>query len=175
MKRFALTITVAAALAAIGFLAAGAIAGTGSQSSATLSLRTTKLGMILVNSKGHTLYVFTKDSNGKSSCTGQCATYWPALAKHGATTAGPGVKKSLIGVTQRSSGSLQVTYNKHPLYAYVLDKKAGQTTGQRVSAFGGKWYAVSASGRPVLKAPSSTATTTTNTTYTQPTDTNPYP
>jgi predicted lipoprotein with Yx(FWY)xxD motif len=174
MIRMILVLTLTATLGAIGFVAAGALAGnTTSQSNATISLRVTKLGKVLANSKGHTLYLFAKDRNGKSSCTAQCATYWPPLVKRGATTAGPGVKKSLIGVTKRSNGSLQVTYNKHPLYVYVLDKRAGQTTGQRVSAFGAKWYAVSASGKAVLKAPTGTTTSTTTTTSTYPT--NPYP
>ena len=78
------------------------------------------------------------------------------------------MKASLLGTTKRSNGSLQVTYNKHPLYAYALDKRAGQTKGERVSAFGARWYAVSASGRAVVKpSPTGTATTTTTTT--------PYP
>jgi Secreted repeat of unknown function len=67
---------------------------------------------------------------------------------------------------QRSNGSRQVTYNKHPLYTYVLDKRAGQTTGEGISAFGARWYAVSARGRALVKA---SATTSTPTTTTSPT------
>jgi hypothetical protein len=82
------------------------------------------------------------------------------------------VKASLLGTTRRSNGSLQVTYNKHPLYTYTLDKKAGQTKGEGILAFGAKWYAVSAKGRAVVKPPPATTTTTT-TTY--PTTTYSYP
>ena len=72
------------------------------------------------------------------------------------------MKSSLLGTTKRSNGSLQVTYDKHPLYAYVLDTRAGQTKGEEISAFGARWYAVSATGRAVVKAsPTGTATTTT--------------
>jgi hypothetical protein len=78
----------------------------------------------------------------------------------------------LIHTTKRGDGRLQVTYNRHPLYTYALDKRAGQTNGQRQSAFGAKWYAVSAAGRAVVKAP---PTTTTTTTTTSPYPTNPYP
>jgi predicted lipoprotein with Yx(FWY)xxD motif len=176
MKRPTLILALAGVLGVIGFAAAGAIAGTGSsQSRATLSLRETKLGKILVNSKGHTLYLFMKDRNGKSSCNGACAKFWPPLVVKGTPTAGPGVKKSLVGETKRSNGSMQVTYNRHPLYAYVLDKKAGQTTGERVLAFGAKWYVVSAKGRAVTKTSTGATTTTTTHSTTTTTYTNPYP
>jgi predicted lipoprotein with Yx(FWY)xxD motif len=157
-------------LGVTGFLAAGAFAGSaGSQSSATVSLRQTDLGRILVSAKGRTLYLFMKDVNGKSACGGSCVTYWPPLMKTGKLTVGPGLKRALIGTTKRSDGRLQVTYNKHPLYTFALDRSAGQTKGQGSSNFGAKWYAVSAKGRAVVKAPTTTTTDTTTTT------TNPYP
>jgi hypothetical protein len=65
---------------------------------------------------------------------------------------------------------MQVTYNKHPLYTYVVDKKAGHTKGQGVSAFGATWHALSAKGAAIMKTSTTTTTTTTNTTTT-----NPYP
>ena len=155
-------LTLTALLGLMGFLAAGSIAGTRSTSttSASVSLHKTKLGLILVNSKGHTLYLFRKDRNGKSACSGSCATFWPPLLSRGKPTAGPGVKRSLLGTTRRSDGNLQVTYNKHPLYAYSLDKQAAQTKGEGALAFGAKWYAVSASGTAVVKAPTPTTSTT---------------
>jgi len=61
---------------------------------------------------------------------------------------------------------MQLTYNKHPLYTFVLDKKAGQTNGEGNVAFGGKWYAVSARGTAVVKTTTTTTTTTTGTTTT---------
>jgi predicted lipoprotein with Yx(FWY)xxD motif len=154
-----------AALGVVGFLlGAGSNALGGTRTGATVNLRKTKLGPILVNSKGHTLYLFKKDRNGKSSCSGSCATFWPPLFRHGKPTAGSGVRASLLGTTRRSNGSLQVTYNKHPLYTYTLDKKAGQTIGEGVLAFGARWYAVSAKGTAVVKK--STTTTTTGSTTT---------
>src|SRR2546422_7264876 len=156
-------LTLAAALGAVGFLAAGSFAGGATATNATVSLRTTKLGSILVSSRGRTLYLFQKDRNGKSACTASCAQFWPPLIGHGKPTAGPGVKASLLGTTKRSNGSLQVTYNKHPLYTYSLDKQAGQTSGEAVSAFGAKWYAVSAKGIAVMNVSTSTATTTSTT------------
>jgi predicted lipoprotein with Yx(FWY)xxD motif len=163
-------LTLTAMLGIVGFLVAGSIARSATQANGTVSLRKTKLGEILVNSKGHTLYMFAKDKNGKSSCSGSCAKFWPPYLQHGRATAGSGVKASLLGTTRRSNGSMQVTYKKHPLYSFALDKKAGQTNGEGQVAFGGKWYAVSAKGTAVVKAPSPTPTTTTT-----PTNPNPYP
>jgi predicted lipoprotein with Yx(FWY)xxD motif len=166
-----LVITVVTALGAIGFLSAGSVANSANRTNATVSLRQTKLGRILVNSRGHTLYMFAKDRHGKSSCSGSCAKFWPPLLSRAKPTSGPGVKASMLGTTRRSNGSLQVTYNKHPLYTYALDKRAGQTKGEGSSFFGAKWWAVSAGGRAVLK--SSGGTTSTTTTGTTTTD--PYP
>jgi len=162
MMRAVVVLTLTLLLGTIGFLlGAGSIALSATRTGATVDLRKTKLGHVLVNSKGHTLYLFKADKNGKSFCRGSCPKFWPPLLKHGKLTAGSGVKASLLGTTKRSNGSLQVTYNKHPLYTYTLDKKAGQTKGEGVLAFGAKWYAVSAKGRAVTKAPPVTTTTTT--------------
>jgi predicted lipoprotein with Yx(FWY)xxD motif len=157
-------VTLIAALGVIGFLAAGSVAGGATESNATVSLRKTNLGLILVNARGHTLYLFAKDRTGKSSCNGSCARFWPPLLSRGKPTAGPGVKGSLLGRTRRSNGALQVTYNKHPLYTYALDKQAGQTKGEGNSLFGAKWWAVSAKGRAVVRAPTSSTTSSTTTT-----------
>jgi predicted lipoprotein with Yx(FWY)xxD motif len=162
-------LTLTAMLGVVGFLVAGSIARSATQANGTVSLSKTKLGMVLVNSKGHTLYMFSKDKNGKSSCSGGCAKFWPPYLLHGKVTAGSGVKASLLGTTRRSNGSMQITYKKHPLYGFALDKKAGQTNGEGQVAFGGKWYAVSAKGTAVVKAPTPSTTTTPTTTY------SPYP
>ncbi len=156
-------VLLTAVLGVLGFLAAGSVARSANQTNGTVSLRMTKLGRILVNSSGHTLYLFLKDRNGRSACSGSCARFWPPLLSRARPTAGPGVKPSLLGTTRRSNGSVQVTYNRHPLYSYALDKRAGQTNGEGSSNFGAKWYAVSASGRAVVKASTTTSSTTTTT------------
>jgi predicted lipoprotein with Yx(FWY)xxD motif len=171
LRRLVVLLTLAAALGTIGFLAAGSIARGATRTNATVSLRKTKLGMILVSSKGRTLYLFAKDRSGKSACTSRCAQYWPPLLSQGKPTAGRGVKASLVGQTKRTDGSMQVTYNKHPLYTFALDKQAGQVNGEASSNFGAKWYAVSAAGTAVVKAPTATTPTTT----TAPTTTGGYP
>jgi predicted lipoprotein with Yx(FWY)xxD motif len=167
MSRTVVVVTLTVALGVLGFLVAGSVARSATDTNATVSLRKTTLGLILVNSKGHTLYLFGKDRNGKSACNGSCAKFWPPLLSQGRPTAGSGVKLSLLGTTTRSNGSRQVTYNKHPLYTYSLDKRAGQTMGEGISAFGARWHAVSARGTAVVKASTTTSTATTTTT--------PYP
>jgi len=162
-----LALALGAALGVAGFLAAGAIAQqsatTGCAATGhTIALCSTKLGRVLVNSKGHTLYLFKKDRNGKSACYQSCPKFWPPLLKHGKPTLGRGVKKSLLGTTRRRNGTRQLTYNKHPLYTYKLDTRAGQTKGEGLTLFGARWYAVSAKGKAVVKR--TTTTTTTGTT-----------
>jgi predicted lipoprotein with Yx(FWY)xxD motif len=162
-SRVAAVLVAAGALAMTGFIAAGPVAFGATHTNRTVSLRHTTLGMILVDSRGHTLYLFAKDRNDKSSCTVSCAKFWPPLLARGKPTAGPGVKASLLGTTRRSNGSLQVTYNRHPLYTFALDTRAGTTNGEGNLAFGAKWYAVSARGTAILKASATTTTATTTT------------
>src|SRR5258707_102927 len=128
--RLGLALIAIASLGVAGFLIAGTNARGAAQSGATVSLRTTKLGAILVNSKGRALYLFAKDKNGKGACWGMCATYWPPAIVKTKPPAGPGVKASLLGTTLRADGRKQVTYNRHPLYGFALDKQAGQTNGE---------------------------------------------
>jgi len=98
----------------------------------------TDLGDFLVDEKGMTLYLFTKDTPGVSNCSGSCLTAWPPLLTTDEPRAGDGVTGKL-GTITRDDGSLQVTYNDMPLYYYVTDVKPGDTTGQDV---GGVWFVV---------------------------------
>jgi predicted lipoprotein with Yx(FWY)xxD motif len=115
----------------------------------TVRAAKTRLGKVLVDSRGHTLYLFKKDSGSKSSCSGACATAWPPLRASGKTTVGGGAKASLVGKTRRSDGKSQVTYNRHPLYTFIKDTKSGDTNGEGLTAFGGHWFAVSPAGKQV--------------------------
>lgn len=168
-------IVLAAVLGVVGFLIATSTAHSANRSSATVSLRKTTLGMVLVTASGHTIYLFEKDRNGKSACTASCAQFWPPLLVRGKPTAGPGVHAALLATTRRSNGSVQVTYNRHPLYTYTLDKRAGQTTGEGLSVFGAKWYALSARGAAILMSTTPAPTTTATTTTTMTTTPDPYP
>ena len=115
----------------------------------TVNVRRSRLGKILVDSRGRTLYLFKKDSGKKSACFGQCATFWPPLRANGKPTAGSGARASKLGTTRRSDGKPQVTYNGHPLYRFAQDKKPGDTNGEGLTAFGARWFAVSPAGKQV--------------------------
>jgi len=104
------------------------------------------LGSFLVDDKGMTLYLFTKDTPNTTVCYDKCATAWPPLLTTGDPVAGEGVDTSLLGTTERTDGTIQVTYNGWPLYYYEKDKAPGDVTGQDV---GGVWFVVSASGEQV--------------------------
>jgi predicted lipoprotein with Yx(FWY)xxD motif len=120
--------------------------------SATVDLRSTPLGQILVDGSGRSLYLFEADKAGMSSCYGDCASVWPPLLTSGAPVAGSGLNQSLLGTTTRKDGSVEVVYNGHPLYYFVSDKRAGDTTGQAITSFGADWFVLSASGAGVGKA-----------------------
>jgi predicted lipoprotein with Yx(FWY)xxD motif len=161
MRRITVILVAAAAIAVA--VAAIAIASSSSSSSTgtTVKLRSTSLGKIVVDSKGHTLYLFEKDRNGKSACAGACAQNWPPLTVKGTPKAGSGLKASRLGTTRRGDGRRQVTYGGHPLYTFVVDAgKPGSVKGEGVEAFGAEWYVVGANGRKVEKASSPSTTTT---------------
>jgi predicted lipoprotein with Yx(FWY)xxD motif len=152
----------AAVLALAFVIGVGVAYGHRSGTKGTVDLRSTAFGKVLVSANGHTLYLFRHDHGTKSTCYGACATNWPPLLTTAAkVTGGSGVKGALLGTTRRPDGKLQVTYHGHPLYRFFLDKKAGQTKGQGLNFYGGKWYVVNANGVAVTKKPASTAGTTT--------------
>lgn len=119
----------------------------GSSSGAVVSVsRAPKLGRIIVDSKGLTLYDFHKDKGTTSACYGGCAQVWPPLITEGKPQAGEGAMASKLGTTKRSDGTIQVTYAGHPLYTYTADTKPGDTKGNDFSSYGAQWYALLPSG-----------------------------
>ena len=125
--------------------------------SATVSLASTSLGKILVDSQGRSLYLFKADVGTKSACTAACATAWPPLLAHGKPAVGGGASASLVGTAKRSDGAQQVTYNGHPLYLFVDDQNPGDVNGQGSTAFGAPWFVLSAAGNQISSKPSSTS------------------
>ena len=103
---------------------------------------------IVVTPTGYALYVFAADRPNKSTCYKTCAKYWPPLLVAKGTQPAatvPGVPGT-FGVTVRTDGSRQLTYDHAPLYTFLLDKKPGDTKGQGVFGFGGSWWIVAAGG-----------------------------
>jgi predicted lipoprotein with Yx(FWY)xxD motif len=105
-----------------------------------------KLGRIIVDSKGFTLYDFHKDKGTTSACYGACAKVWPPLMTEGDPQAGEGATASKLGTTERKDGTTQVTYAGHPLYTYEADTKPGDVKGNDFTSFGAQWYALLPSG-----------------------------
>ena len=159
-KHLLVGVTVVMAMAATTAVALAATHSTTGQTvrathAAKVAVANSGLGRILVDGRGHTLYLFAKDKHGRSSCAGQCAGFWPPLITSGKPRAAAGAKASLLGTTRRADGRLQVTYNHHPLYTFVQDTSKGQTNGEGVNAFGAEWDALSAAGAQVEKTGSS--------------------
>jgi predicted lipoprotein with Yx(FWY)xxD motif len=150
MKGLTLALVALVATASLAVGLSGALgASRSARGGAKVASARSRLGRILVDARGRTLYLFEKDRHGRSSCGGACATYWPPLLTRGKPIAGRGVKRSLLGVTRRRNGKRQVTYAGHPLYRFVQDRKRGQTRGQGSQLFGAGWDVVSPAGKKV--------------------------
>jgi predicted lipoprotein with Yx(FWY)xxD motif len=108
-----------------------------------------KLGRIIVDATGRTLYDFVIDKGTTSVCYGACASLWPPYTTKGQPVAGKGVMAHLIGTTKRRDGASEVTYAGHPLYYYAPDRARGQITGQALNQFGAPWYALAPSGTEI--------------------------
>jgi predicted lipoprotein with Yx(FWY)xxD motif len=156
-NRLRILLAVPAIAAAAAVLAACGSSGTssasgGSGSTSTSSpaaatagsLKTTTIGgaTVLTSSKGFTLYSFAPDTSTKSNCNGTCAQNWPPV-KGPATASGV---KGTFGTIKRSDGSVQATFDGHPLYTFVGDTAAGQAKGNGLNAAGGLWHEITTSG-----------------------------
>jgi predicted lipoprotein with Yx(FWY)xxD motif len=116
-------------------------------------LRTARIGgaTVLTDSRGFTVYWFAPDTPDISRCTGRCARNWPPVT--GPATAGPGVTGHL-GTIARPGGSIQATYDGHPLYTASVDIRPGMAKGNDLDASGGIWHEVLLSGSaPVGPSP----------------------
>jgi predicted lipoprotein with Yx(FWY)xxD motif len=149
-------LTSRAFLAALfaGLVLAGPLTLTSSSAQATRTSRSAapvvKLSVahLIVSPSGHTLYVLTADGKTKSTCYQQCAHIWPPMlvAKGATPPAHMSGIPGTFGVTVRTDGTHQLTYDGAPLYRFLLDKAAGTIKGQGIFNFGGFWWAVVAGG-----------------------------
>ena len=99
------------------------------------------LGKVVVGSNGHTLYAFTKDVDGVSTCFDACAAAWPAVTVTEGSGVPDGIDPALVTSVDRPDGSKQLKIGKWPLYYYAGDGAPGETNGQGV---GGVWFAQAA-------------------------------
>jgi predicted lipoprotein with Yx(FWY)xxD motif len=125
----------------------GTTSGMGTKT-VSLTIKTTKIGKVLTDAQGDTLYFYSKDTkDGPSTCTGACAAAWPQVV--GKAVAAPGVKfAGVLGSVTDSGGAIQATYNGYPLYTYKADMAPGQTAG---NGEGGVWHVIS--GTTLTAAP----------------------
>src|SRR5215472_7812161 len=133
---------------------AGSTGTPGAASGSALKTATISGATVLTNAQGFTLYWFGPDTSSKSDCAGSCAQIWPP--EKGPATAGTGVTGTLSTIT-RSDGTVQATYDGHPVYTYTADTAPGQANGNGVNANGGVWHTVTVSGGP---APATTPSST---------------
>ncbi|HEY2599209.1 MAG TPA: hypothetical protein VGJ79_12095 [Candidatus Dormibacteraeota bacterium] len=148
------TVFMAAVLAGCGGTTPSATATSPSPSAAapaqTIMVATdAKLGQILVDSAGKTVYLFVADKSTTSTCYTSCATFWPPVLTNGTPIAGSGAQASLLGTTKRTDGTTEITYAGHPLYYFQPDKAAGDTKGQGVNGFGALWWVLSPAGAAI--------------------------
>jgi predicted lipoprotein with Yx(FWY)xxD motif len=134
----------------------GTSTATGSSSPAAAtagSVKTATIGgaTVLTNAQGFTLYSFAPDTPTTSNCNGTCAQNWPPVK--GPVTAS-GVSGT-FGTIKRSDGSVQATFDGHPLYAFVGDTAPGQAKGNGLNAAGGLWHEVTTSGTAAAGSSSS--------------------
>jgi predicted lipoprotein with Yx(FWY)xxD motif len=115
----------------------------------TISAASTRLGEILVDGSGRTVYLFEADRGKDSTCYNACARAWPPVNASGAAKPTGGASPALLGTARRQDGTTQVTYAGHPLYYFMADKKPGDMNGQGISQFGAKWYVLAPSGKKV--------------------------
>jgi predicted lipoprotein with Yx(FWY)xxD motif len=121
--------------------------GSGAEGAATVAVATVpKLGKVIVDADGFTLYDFHKDKGTRSSCYGGCAKLWPPLLTDSTPKASGGVSAGKLGTSPRSDGTTQVTFASHPLYTYAADQKPGEANGNDIDSFGAEWYALEPSG-----------------------------
>jgi predicted lipoprotein with Yx(FWY)xxD motif len=151
MKGLVLSIAaVAAALSLTYGLSVASASSSSARAATKVGTASSKLGRILVDRHGRTLYLFAKDKKGKSTCSGACAAYWPPLIASSKPRAVAGARASLLGTTRRADGRRQVTYRHHPLYRFSGDTTKGLTSGQGLDDFGGEWWVVSPAGNKIV-------------------------
>lgn len=126
--------------------------GSASTSGSTVMTTASSSGGTILTDGGRAVYLWSKDSGGKSACSGACAGVWPAVTAKGTVTGSGGVRASDLGTITRPDGTKQVTYHGHPLYFYSGDTGKGMASGQGINGFGAKWWLVSPSGSDVTAA-----------------------
>lgn len=104
-----------------------------------------EFGTMLFNDKRQAIYIWELEESANAECYGDCAEAWPPVLTDGAPRAAGSVRNDLLGTTQRTDGSTQVTYNGHPLY-YYAHEEAGEVECHNIRTHGGLWWVIQPSG-----------------------------
>ncbi len=113
-----------------------------------LEVGESQFGSIVFDADRAAIYIFDKESQGKSECYGACADAWPPVLTKGDPVAGKGIDAKGLGTTKRDDGSTQITYRGQPLYYYAHDP-AGQVLCHNVFEFDGLWLVINPDGSAV--------------------------
>jgi predicted lipoprotein with Yx(FWY)xxD motif len=157
MRVALLSVLVAAATTALPATtapASGQTAGSTQRRAVVVSTRKLpRLGTVLVDGKGRTLYMFVPDKRKKVTCIATCAAVWPPvkLSTRAKPVARGKARIALLGSDRDPAGGRVVTYNRWPLYTYVADRAPGQATGQALNLNGGLWYVLSPTGKVIRR------------------------
>jgi predicted lipoprotein with Yx(FWY)xxD motif len=146
-----LIVTILAIVAVIAATSGGSKKAPQQTGGSAISIRQTSVGKALVDANGRTLYLFAGDKPNLSRLSTAGRAVWPAYTSAAGPTATGGASAAQIGTV---AATKQITYNGHPLYYYVGDRKAGQASGQALNEFGARWYVLSAAGAPITTVPS---------------------
>jgi predicted lipoprotein with Yx(FWY)xxD motif len=117
----------------------GSSGASASASTVVANAKKAKVGSVIVDAQGRTLYRFTAEAQGVPVCTGDCVGTWPPAIVSKAT----GLPKHVATVKRPDGGKLQLTYDGHPLYRYAGDQSKADANGEGV---GGQWFVIKAGG-----------------------------
>ena len=102
-------------------------------------------GTILFDDAGQAIYIWEVEESDIAECYDDCAVAWPPVLTDGTPVAAGSVNGDLLGTTERTDGTTQVTYNGHPLY-YYAHEGPGEVKCHNVSTHGGLWWVVQPNG-----------------------------
>lgn len=121
-------------------------AATTPDSGTTITSGRSDYGSVLFDADQQAIYIWQLERSSTPKCYDDCATEWPPVLTEGKPVASGDIDRAKLGTTERSDGSIQVTYNDHPLY-YYAHEEPGEVTCHDVATHGGTWWAVQPSGR----------------------------
>jgi predicted lipoprotein with Yx(FWY)xxD motif len=104
-----------------------------------------QFGPMLFDNRGQAIYIWQLEDSSTAECYGDCAEEWPPVLTDGAPVASAGVNNQLLGTTERTDGTTQVTYNGHPLY-YYAHEAAGEVECHNIRTHGGLWWVIQPNG-----------------------------